>query len=346
MDRILVDERRAQAGCKTCGYYYDYWLCYKWGNSLNIIKKYLIMNVNDLTLFVRTADAGSITAAAAQLDISTAAASAALKRLEKQLEIQLFIRSTRQLRITVEGERFLLYCRNALAELDIGKSAIHALEGKVAGELRISAPSDLGRNLLLGWIDEIMDEHPDLSINLMLGDALADFYLDRVDLAIRYGVQRDSSMVAFRLASLDRVICASPSYLASHGMPQLPSDLQNHNCLLMNRNNRINDLWEFTPADKTDEVGATIKIRVTGNRESNDGDLVRLWAIAGKGIAYKSRLDVAKDLRAGSLVRLLSDYRSEPVDLNLISPSRRQMTPAALLLRDLLRDKFTQLLSV
>ncbi len=125
------------------------------------------MNINDLTLFVRTADVGSITAAAEQLDLSTAAASAALKRLEKQLEIQLFIRSTRQLRITAEGERFLLYCRNALVELDIGKAAIHALAGKVAGELRISAPSDLGRNLLQGWIDEIMDEHPDLSVNLM-----------------------------------------------------------------------------------------------------------------------------------------------------------------------------------
>jgi len=114
----------------------------------------------------------------------------------------------------------------------------------------------------------------------------------------------------------------------------------------MNRNNRLNDLWEFTPSEQADGTGAIIKIRVAGNRESNDGDSVRLWAIAGKGIAYKSRLDVAKDLRAGRLVRLLSDYRSEPVDLNLISPSRRQVTPAALLLRDLLRDKFNQLLTV
>ena len=203
------------------------------------------MNTNDLLLFVHTADSGSITRAAEQLDISTASASAALKRLEKQLETQLFIRSTRQLRITAEGERFLIYCREALAKLDEGKASIQALDGKVAGELRVSAPSDIGRNLIVEWIDEIMDEHPDLSISLMLGDSFADFYLDKVDLAIRYGNQEDSSMVAFKLATIDRILCASPSYIATYGMPQQPHDLLQHECLLLHMNNRVENLWEF-----------------------------------------------------------------------------------------------------
>ncbi len=300
------------------------------------------MNTNDLTLFVRTADSGSITRAAEQLDITTAAASAALKRLEKELDIQLFIRSTRQLRITAEGERFLVYCRKALTNLDVGKAAIYALEGKVAGELRVSISSDLGRNLVLGWIDEIMDEHPDLSINLILGDTLSDFYLDRVDLAIRYGNQDDSSMVAFKLTTIDRVLCASPSYLSTYGMPTSPTDLSKHNCLLLQRNSRIDDVWDFTGKENNEKL----RIKVASNRASNDGDVVRRWAVAGKGIAFKSRLDVSEDLRAGRLMRVLPDYQSNDIDLSLMCPSRKQITPAVLLLRDILRDKFSALLNI
>lgn len=300
------------------------------------------MNTGDLDLFVHTADSGSITRAAEQLDMTTSAASAALKRLEKQLEIQLFIRSTRQLRITAEGERFLVYCREALGKLEAGRASIHALEGKVAGELRISAPSDLGRNVLLDWIDEIMDQHPDLSINLSLGDSNADFYQDRVDLAIRYGAQEDSSMVAFKLATIDVLLCASPGYLATFGTPEEPRDLLQHNCLLYQINNRIYDLWEFASSEQGGKEN--YKIRVTGNRCSNDADVVRLWAVAGKGIAYKSLLDMSDDLRAGRVVRVLSEYQTPTIDLHLMSPTRKQITPAVLLLRDILREKFTQLL--
>ena len=301
------------------------------------------MNTNDLLLFVHTADSGSITRAAEQLDMTTASASAALKRLEKQLETQLFIRSTRQLRITAEGERFLIYCREALAKLDEGKASIQALDGKVAGELRVSAPSDIGRNLIVDWIDEIMDEHPDLSISLMLGDSIADFYLDRVDLAIRYGNQEDSSMVAFKLATIDRILCASPSYIAKNGMPQQPHDLLQHECLLLHMNNRVENLWEFVSKAENNEK---IKIRISSKRSANDADIVRRWAIAGRGIAYKSRLDISKDMRHGKLVRILPDYQSTSIDLNLMSPTRAQITPAVLLLRDMLREKFAQLLNV
>lgn len=298
------------------------------------------MNTNDLTLFVQTADSGSITRAAEQLNITTAAASAALKRLEKELGIQLFIRSTRQLRMTGEGERFLVYCRKALTNIDAGKAAIQALDGKVAGELRVSISSDLGRNLVLGWIDEIMDEHPDLSINLILGDSLSDFYMDRVDLAIRYGNQDDSSMVAFKLATIERVLCASPSYITQFGTPKHPNDLTQHNCLLLQRNSRIDDLWDFISKDNNEKL----RIKASSNRASNDGDVVRRWAIAGKGIAFKSRLDVSEDLRSGQLVHVLQDYQSDSIDLSLMCPSRKQVTPAVLLLRDILRDKFSTLL--
>ncbi|WP_432470524.1 LysR family transcriptional regulator [Amphritea sp. HPY] len=297
------------------------------------------MNTSDLTLFVRTADSGSITASAKQLGITPAAASAALKRLEKQLDVQLFIRSTRQLRITSEGERFLLYCRQSLTSLEEGKASLNAMRGKIAGEIRLSVSSDLGRNIVLPWLDEVLEEHTDLSLQLSVGDNLSDFYMDRIDVALRYGEPEDSSMVAFQIATVNRIAFASPEYLAQFGEPEHPEDLRKHNCLLYRIGSRAYNIWEFFEADQR------YRIQVHGNRESNDAEIARRWAVAGKGIAYKSVLDVSDDLRSGRVVRLLKNYQTEPVGIWLICPSRKQVTPAVLMLRDLLRKKCAEVLS-
>jgi DNA-binding transcriptional LysR family regulator len=291
------------------------------------------MNTADLALFVRTADIGSITASAQQLDMTPAAASAALKRLEKQLGVQLFVRSTRQLRITTEGERFLLYCRQALTALEDGKASLNAMSGKIAGTVRLSVTSDLGRNRVLPWLDEAMEEHPELSINLITSDSRLDFYLDRIDVALRMGEPEDSSMVAFHIVSFDRIACASPAYLDQHSTPKHPDDLQQHNCLIYQLRDLSYDLWTLYSDTET------YKVKIKGNRASNDGDVVRRWVVSGKGIAFKSRLDMTADLNAGNVVQVLSDYRSDPISLWLTCPSRKQVTPAVLMLRDWLREK-------
>ncbi|MGF1716872.1 LysR family transcriptional regulator [Photobacterium chitinilyticum] len=297
------------------------------------------MNTSDLELFIRTADCGNITAAAGQLDTSPAAASAALKRLEKQLGVELFIRSTRQLRITAEGERFLLHCRQAIDSLEYAKASIAEMQGEIAGEIRMSVSSDLGRNLVLPWLDDVMDDNPQLSVQLSIGDSLADFYMDRVDVALRYGQPEDSSMVAFQLATVERIVCASPEYLERHGAPQTPEELLQHNCLLYRLGDQIYSHWEFIkkPTESSEEL--VQKIKVNSNRLCNDGDIVRRWAVAGKGIALKSRLDMSVDLKAGRVIELMPDYRVKPTSLWLICPSRKQVTPAVLLLRDMLREK-------
>ena len=297
------------------------------------------MNTADLTLFVRTADTGSITAAASQLDITPAAASAALKRLENQLDAQLFIRSTRQLRITAEGERFLLHCRQALAALDEGRASLQSLSGKIAGELRLSVSSDLGRNVVLPWLDEVMDQHPELSLHLSVSDSLSDFYMDRVDVALRYGEPEDSSMVAFHIAQMERIVCTSPGYIQQLGEPTTPQELKHHNCLLYRLRSRVFDSWEFVGPNEN------YKIKVSGDRDSDDADIVRRWAVAGKGIAFKSRLDMAADLQAGRVVQLLQGFPSIPASIYLVCPSRKQVTPAVLLLRDMLRERCRHALS-
>ena len=299
------------------------------------------MNTSDLDLFVRIAENSSISATARQLDISPAAVSFALKRLEEQLGLQLFIRSTRKMSITEQGEQFLLHCRNALDSLEEGRAAALHLQGVIAGELNVSASSDLGRNILLPWIDEMLEDHPELAVNLSVGDSLSDFYLERIDVALRYGEPEDSSMIAFHIATVDRVLCASPDYIAAFGVPTSPDELRQHNCLLYRLGGRLFEHWEFSNSSSKENY----KIKVQGNRTSNDTDIVHRWALAGKGLVFRSRIDVTADLRTKKLIQLLPDFKSPPLKLYLISPSRKQVTPAVLMFRELLRNKFYQLLA-
>lgn len=297
------------------------------------------MKLDDLGLFVRISDTGSITESAQQLDITTAAASAALKRLENQLDTQLFVRSTRQLRITAEGERFLQYCRKALEAVEDGISAINSFKGKIGGTIRMSISSDLGRNIVMPWLDEIIDMHPELSLNVNIQDSISDFYSDRVDVAIRYGEPQESSLVAFEIADADTFICASPDYIKKFGSPSKPNDLTKHNCLFYQLDEKVHDIWTFQRGKNK------YKVDVTGNRKCNDGELVKRWVLAGKGIALKSKLDMAVDIKAGNVVELLKGYRTPPLGLWMICPTRKQVTPAVLLLRDLFREKCAALLS-
>ncbi len=297
------------------------------------------MNTSDLSLFVRIAETGSITESAKQLGITPAAVSYALKRLENQLGIQLFIRNTRQLRITEQGEKFLYHCRQALGSLEQGVISAQQAHENISGELRLSVPSDLGRNLVFPWIDDMMEKYPALSIDLNVGDSLSNFFIDQVDIALRYGKPEDSSMVAFHIATIERITCASPAYLSAFGEPTHPDDLEQHNCLLYRLDGHLFNRWEY--------INSTghYRVKVNSNRVSNDTDIVRRWALCGKGIAYRSHIDVCSDLNDGNLVQILSDFKSPPVELYLLCPDRKQVTPAVIAFREMLREKCTQIIN-
>ncbi|MBE7215434.1 LysR substrate-binding domain-containing protein [Shewanella benthica] len=294
------------------------------------------MQINDLMLFVRVADCGSITAAATELELSPAAASAALKRLEKQLDTSLFIRSTRRLRLTDTGERYLIYCRRALADLSLGQQAIDDVKEKISGVVSLAVPSDTGRSVLLPWLDDFMDEYPQLKFRLHIGDTLSDFYHDKIDVALRIGTPKDSSLVAFQIAKVKRLLCASPEYIAKHGAITSIEQLSDHNCLFFMLDERTHDQWRFT------KNGREFKVRVTGNRTCNDAEVARRWAVAGKGLVYKSALDLGEDILRGRLVPMLKDFEGESADLYLVCPGREHVTPVILLLRDMLRARCKQ----
>ena len=297
-----------------------------------------MLRFDDLQLFVRAADLGSLSAAARVMDLSAAVASVALKRIEQHLGARLLARSTRSLRLTAEGESFLEYARAALGSLDEGRRLLASGQDQVSGVLQLSAPSDLGRNLLLPWLDDFQREHPRLTVRLLLGDHIADLFKQPVDIALRYGEPEDSSLVALPVAADNRrVLCASPDYLARHGEPHQLEQLAQHNCLLYMLGTRVHDRWCFHDGKR--EVSLT----VSGDRFSDDADVVRRWAVAGAGIAYKSWMDVSTDVLAGRLKILLPHLHCERAPLNLLCAHRAQLSKPVKLLREMLQARCGEL---
>lgn len=295
----------------------------------------------DLEIFVRTADSGSFSAAARSLGLTPAAASLSIKRLEKSLGIALLVRSTRSLRLTEEGRHYLDSVRLALGALSEAEQALGQQSSGLSGTLQLTAPSDFGRNVLLPWLDEFRLEHPHLRLNLRLNDRNTDLIREPVDLALRYGVPNDSSLVALPVVPEHRrVACASPEYLARHGCPASPLELEQHKAVLYRLGDRRYDEWRFSQGDMTQEVG------VRGELECDDGEVARRWALAGHGIVYKAQLDVQADLRGGRLIALFPDWQGERVPLNLLCPQRAQVTERVRLLQQFLRHHCNEWLSV
>lgn len=293
-----------------------------------------MIRIDDLALFVRTAALGSFSNAAREVDLLPGQVAAAIKRLERELDVRLFARSTRSLRLTIEGEQYLPNAQSVLDTLKDGREKLRRESAELRGVLQVAAPSDLGRNVLLPWLSGFRREHPTLSMRLFLSDQVADMFRDPVDVAIRYGLLEDANYIALPLATWNRrVLVASPEYLQRHGRPQTPDDLLRHDCLLYTLSGRIYDKWR---------VGSRL-MTVSGPLFCDDADVARRWAVAGEGITYKSWLDVSEDIKAGRLEILLPDYPGEPVPLNLVCPHRKQFSPAIQQMHSLLRGKFAEL---
>jgi len=290
--------------------------------------------LSDLQLFIGTVEAGSLSAAARKLDLSPAAASAALQRLEAELGAPLLVRSTRRQRITPQGELFLDSARQAVELLDAAGQQIRCGQVVAAGSLQVSMPSDLGRNVLLPWLAEFMAAHPRINLRLQVSDRLADGYGQPVDIAIRYGVPPDSSLVALPLVpDARRVLVASPEYVRRHGGVSHPEELAGRNCLCYVLGEQVHQRWRFW------REGHPFDVDVRGDRQVDDGEVVRRWALAGLGIAYKSQLDVQADLQEGRLVTLCPGWQGEVSPLNLMCADRRQLGPAARLLHAFLAER-------
>lgn len=286
-----------------------------------------MFRLEDLTLFVRAAALGSFSDAAREAGQQPAQVSAAIKRLETILNIRLFARSTRSLRLTPEGETWLPYATQMLDTLEAGLQKIQTPDDEVRGMLQIAVPSDLGRNLLLTLFRDFRQRHPALRLRLLFSDQLTDVFKDPVDVAFRYGNNDDASFISLPVAPENRrVLVASPEWIARHGEPQTLQELGQHNALIYILRGRPFDRWSLSLDGEVQQQ------KVSGTVMSDDAEVIRRLAIAGEGIAYKSMLDVSDDLRAGRLRRLLPRYQGDVVPLNLICPHRKQLSSAVRLL--------------
>lgn len=293
-----------------------------------------MLRLEDLTLFVRAAALGSFSEAAREVGLPPAQVSAAIKRLETHLNIRLFARSTRSLRLTPEGETWLPFAIQMLDTLHAGLQQIQAPEDEVRGTLQIAVPSDLGRNLLLSVFQAFRQRHPALRLRILFSDSLTDVFKDPVDVAFRYGNNDDASFISLPVASENRrVLVASPEWIARHEVPKTPEELRQHDVLTYILRGRVYDRWTFLRDGQMQEV------QVNSSVMSDDAEVIRRLAIAGEGIANKSWLDVSDDIAQGRLNIILPDYQGDKVPLNMICPHRKQLSTAVRLLYDAVSEK-------
>ncbi len=293
-----------------------------------------IENLSDLRVLLQTARTGSLTRAAAVLGITPAAASATLKRLEGQLGTRLFERSTRAMRLTPAGQTMLDYAGRAFDLLGEGEAQVTADTETLVGRVRLSAPSDLARTVLLPWLDEFLAQHTGVQLELSIGDRTLDVLRDELDLAVRYGTLADSRLVARQLIAPHPVVVASPAYLERFGAPASPVDLSQHNCLLYHRVGRVHRSWRFC------RDGQWVEVAVQGDRQVDDASLARQWALAGAGILLKSPVEQMQEMADGRLVRLLGEWQTEAYPLYAVLPSGRFIPRRLRVLIDHLAAKF------
>lgn len=278
--------------------------------------------LDELNLFVRVAEMGSITAAARSLEISTSVASQRIKRLEQRLGVKLLHRTTRRLALTVEGAALLEQVRPLLDELDAITSGVGRAGREIAGTLRVTMPAAFGRLYVSPLLPHFRARHPALDVHVTVADEMLDLVREGLDLAIRIGTLGDSSLVSRKLAVNRRVLCASPGYLRRYGTPKTPEALARHECLVLVGRRGPIGTWTLLGPDGREHV-----VRVRGHLQANSGEVIRDAALAGQGIALLSTWHVCDDIRAGRLRVVLPGYAPPESGIYAVMPERRLVLP-------------------
>lgn len=290
------------------------------------------MDLSQLALFLTIVEKGSMAAAARELGVSAATVSERLAALEAHYGVTLLNRTTRSLALTEEGRTLFDGARSVLEEAEDLESRVKGGAEALSGRIRIAAPFDLGRSTVAPIVDDFLAEHPMLSVELLLSDGYVNVIDEGIDLAVRFGSLADSTLRARKLGEHRHVVCAAPAYVEEHGAPKTPTDLEQHNCIVMRWGLQLDNAWRFRSGRKE------VRVVVQGDRVTNDSGLVREWAIAGHGIIWKSEIDVRADLDAGRLLTLLDDYVAPMLPLQLVFPPGRTLPRRVRALADTLVD--------
>ncbi|WP_166300832.1 LysR substrate-binding domain-containing protein [Bradyrhizobium sp. 2S1] len=279
-----------------------------------------MISTDDIRFFTAIATARSLAAAARALDVTASAVSQRLQSLEQRLGVQLVSRSARRLTLTDEGELLVLRGGALLDEATELTEALQARRGTISGHLKILAPLGFGRRYIAPVVAALRSRHPDVSVELELSDRPARAAAGAWDVMIHIGALTDSTLRLLRLAPNERYLCASPAYLKRRGTPASPQDLRGHDCIALRENEEDVTLWRFS---RRRAAAAPDVIRIEPMLSSNDGEVVKAWALADHGLIVRSEWDVAEDLACGRLVRVLPNHRLPPADIvALLNPGR------------------------
>lgn len=280
--------------------------------------------IDALRLLLDVRESRSFSATARKRGIATSTVTSAVTQIEQETGTRLLTRSTRKLALTHEGERFVEDALRVVSAWDLAVASMRH-DGPLTGPIRITATNDFGRNQLRPMLDAFQRLHPAVHVSLVLGDDTIDLLGGQLDLALRYGPLQDSGLHARRLVGDQRLVCASPVYWAQRGKPAHPSELVQHNCLVLARPESPLANWPFRVG------GQTVHVKVSGDRQASDGDILREWAVEGVGIAFKNGWDVRAELEAGLLETALEDFSAGEVNLYAVHPGNPSRRVVALL---------------
>ena len=290
--------------------------------------------LKQIEAFVSVAMRGSLSAAARVEGVTPAIIGRRLDALESRLGVKLLLRTTRKLTITVEGQAFLEDCQKVLNEFANAEAAVSLGGVKASGQLRVSAPSGFGRRHVAPLVGAFMESHAEVTVSLDLSDRLVDLVNENIDCAIRIGELTDSSLVSVRLGEMRRMVIASPAYLVAHGVPREPGDLASHNCLSLGQQRG----WVF----RHPQTGEVDTRKVSGDFECNDGAVLHEWALAGKGLAWRSLWEVGQDLKEGRLTSVLDSWQAPPMGIYAVFPQRRHLPLRVRVFIDQLKETYSR----
>jgi len=288
----------------------------------------------DMQMFVRVVETGSISAAAERLEVAKSAVSRRLAELENRLGAQLLHRTTRRLNLTDSGRAFFDQAQRILADLAEAEAAVSQAHTALKGRLRVALPLSFGLLHLAPLIEEFMALHPDVEFDLDFNDRQIDLMQEGIDLAIRIANLPDSSLIARRLAPVRHLLSASPAYLARHGTPTRPEDLQHHVCLAYS--NLANPgVWPYRTPD-----GVTGSVQVPVKLKANNGDFLYQAALAGHGLILHPTFYLRDALRSGALVPVLTDIVWPELNAYAVYPPTRHLSSRVRALVDFLAQRF------
>ena len=288
----------------------------------------------ELTTFVEVAQRGSLSAAAREEGITPAMVGRRIDQLEERLGVKLFKRSTRKVTLTPEGTTFYEDCHRILGELRGAEDALTVGAKSASGRLIITAPTAFGRKHIAPHLPTFIAEHPSLAITMHLSERLVDLKNERFDLAIRIADLKSADLIAAKLARNHRVVCGAPAYFKRAGKPKTLADLAKHNCLVTSTEDGVADLWSFQ------DKGKLATVKVGGNLQCNDGEVLTRWAIAGEGLAWRSAWEVSEEVKRGRLITALDDYAFPGNNIYAVYPERRLLPAKVRFFIEFLRKTF------